>query len=116
MWMSKMISKYEQNQKAEKGSVTLSDRCIETDGTVKARNIESFAPYGYQTVPPVGEEVMLLPSSHGQVIIGSKSENSDLESGEIKISSKGGASIILKNDGSVMINSAMIDKNGVMIN
>ena len=35
--------------------------------------------------------------------------------GEIKISSKGGATIILRNDGSIELNSLVIDRNGVIM-
>lgn len=116
MWISKMISQSRQSPKAEKGSVTLSSNSLETDGTVKTRNIDAYAPYGYQCRPPVGEEVMLLPSGDGQVMIGSKAVCENLQSGEIRLKSLGGASIILKNDGSVVINSLVIDKNGVINN
>lgn len=114
MWMSKMLAKNENVRTAEKGSVTLSSDILEASGTVKTRDIESYAPYGYQSAPPVGEEVMLLPSSDGQVSLGSKVSCSQLEAGEIRLCSKGGASIVLKNDGSVVINSLVIDKNGVI--
>lgn len=116
MWISKMISKSEKEQKAEKGCITLSNNSVEAQGTVKSRNIDSFTPYGYQSVVPVGEEVMLLPSSDGQVMIGSRCADSSLKSGEVRISSLGGASIVLKNDGSVIINSLVINKNGVIQN
>lgn len=116
MWISKMISKDNKEQKAEKGSVTLSNASLEAEATVKTRDISSYAPYGYQAKMPVGEEVMLLPSSDGQVVIGSKATNPNLEGGEIRLRSLGGATIVLKNDGSVVINSLVIDKNGVIKN
>lgn len=117
MWLSKMLSKSDTIDKAEKGRVTLSEPdSFEAGSSVTSRNINSYAPYGYNSLAPVGEEIILVPSSDGQVAIGTKNDSTLLESGEIKITSKGGASIILKNDGRVIINSLEIDKNGVIKN
>lgn len=115
MWLSKVISKTNDNAKAERGMVTISnDREIEIGASVLSRNVNSYAPYGYNAVAPAGEEVILVPSSDGQVALGTKVDVNCLENGEIKISSKGGASIVLKNDGTIMLNSMIINKEGVI--
>lgn len=115
MWLSKIISKGNDYQKAEKGIVTISGKNqMEIGASASSREVKNYAPYGYNSVPPVGQEVLLMPSSDGQVVLGSKSRLQALESGEIKISSQGGASIILKNDGTVVINTMVIDRNGVI--
>lgn len=117
MWLSKMISKSNSSSVAESGNVTIASAdSIEANATVNGRNLPTYSPYGYNSVTPVGEEVILIPSSSGQVAVGARSYSAELESGEICISSKGGAKIILKNDGSVVINSVVIDKNGVINN
>lgn len=116
MWLSKMLCVSDTAGKAEKGRVTLSEPdSFEAGSSVTSRNINSYAPYGYNSLAPVGEEIILVPSSDGQVAIGTKNNSTSLESGEVKIASKGGAYIILKNDGSVIINSIIIDENGVII-
>ncbi|MGN0523984.1 MAG: hypothetical protein ACI4IG_06900 [Eubacterium sp.] len=115
MWLSKMISKTNSNNIAESGNVTIASAdSIEANATVNCRNLPTYSPYGYTSVAPVGEEIMLIPSTNGQVAVGTRSSALELESGEICISSKGGAKIILKNDGSVIINSVVISKNGVI--
>lgn len=117
MWLSKMISKNTFSETAEKGSVTFSDSSQwEASASAGVRNVNSYAPYGYQSAVPVGQEVILVPSSDGQVALGTKTDTSSLETGEIRICSLGGASIILKNDGSVVINSLVVDKDGVIKN
>ena len=116
MWMSKNMvrSKQSENEKAEKGCVTMSSNQLETGSTVISRG--SYAPYGYQCSMPVGEDVMIIPSDNGQAVIGALSKPSKhLAVGEIKISSKGGATIILRNDGSIELNSLVIDRNGVIM-
>lgn len=119
MWMSKNIVNAKAEEKAEKGSVTLYDTdrdSIEAGSTLINRGIESYAPYGYSCVVPVGEEVMVIPSDNGQALIGTLSKSGGIKSGEIKISSKGGATIVLRNDGSIELNSLVINRNGVIEN
>lgn len=116
MWISKRLKEAISEPKAEKGNVILSDNYgVEAGGTIATRNVQSYMPYGYMSKPPVGEEVMLLPSTDGQVIIGTRADEK-IQSGEVVISSLGGAKIQLKNDGTIILNSLVIDKNGVIQN
>lgn len=118
MWISRMIASKLIDEKAEKGRViTNNDGQMEAGSTLFSKNISEYAPYGYQVSVPTGEEVIIVNSTDGQIALGTKNiPSNQLENGEIKISSKGGANIILKNDGSVVINSLVIDKNGVIKN
>lgn len=114
MWISKRFRDAMLQPRAERGNVILSSKNgVEAGGTITTRNVQSYLPYGYQSVPPVGEEVMLLPDMDGQVVIGAKTDCS-VEPGEVVICSLGGARITLKNDGSIVLNSLVIDKDGVI--
>lgn len=113
MWLSKMIANNSDEAKAERGMVTISNENeTEIGASVLSRAVSSYAPYGYNAVAPVGEEVILVPSSDGQVSLGTKIDVNSLDNGEIKISSKGGATIVLRNDGTIAINSMIINKEG----
>lgn len=116
MWISRKIAGDTDVRVAEKGRVTMSSTDFEAGGTVIQRSVESYAPYGYCSKAPVGEQVMILPSSDGQAVIGSLSDTANLNSGEIQITSKGGAKIVLKNDGTILLNSMVISKEGVIEN
>lgn len=116
MWMSKRIVATSEKEVAEKGKVTLSDNQLEAGATVTRRNIDSYAPYGYKSVPPVDEDVIMLESNDGAVVLGALSKDKDIESGEVKISSLGGAYIILKNNGDIALNGLVIDSRGVIQN
>ena len=62
---------------------------------------------------PAGEDVMLLPAADCLLAFGTTEQTAAPEPGEIVITSRGGASIALKNDGTVVINRRlMIDKEG----
>ena len=110
-----MLSKGKEADRAETGYVTMGrGDLIEAGATVNSRSIKSYLPYGYSSLVPKGEEVILVPSTDGNVALGTRAKSEELESGEIKISSKGGASIVLKNDGRVIINgSYIINSQGV---
>ena len=116
MWMSKKIISSQNSDVAEKGKVTLSENQIEAGATVTRRNIDCYAPYGYQSVPPVDEDVLMLPSNDSSVVLGTLNKCNDVESGEIKIVSKGGAYIILKNNGDIVLNGLVINGGGVIQN
>ncbi len=115
MWLSKMMAKGTADSRAQKGSVTISGASgVEAVTGGGARTLPAYMPYGYAGAAPVGEEVVVLPSTDGEIALGIKCKNDDLAAGEVRITSRGGAEIFLKNDGSVVINSLVIDKNGVM--
>ena len=116
MWMSKCLSNRQKSTVPEKGKVTLSSGQLEAGSTLMSRGIESYAPYGYQSNPPVGESVMIIPSNNGQAVVGALCRVESLEAGEIRLSSLGGAEILLKNDGSIVLNGLVINKHGVIEN
>jgi hypothetical protein len=49
-----------------------------------------------------------LPLANGEVSLGVLAKNVELDEGEVMLSSKGGASIVLKNDGRVLINGKAV--------
>ncbi|MBR0412095.1 MAG: phage baseplate assembly protein [Eubacterium sp.] len=117
MWLSKTIGKSMTDSKAQKGSVTVSgSAALEAQYTAGAKNMEAYTPYGYTSAAPIGEEVVVLPSSDGEITLGTRCKASTLQSGEVMISSLGGAKILLKNDGTVVINSMVINREGVINN
>ena len=114
MWLSKMLSRENEAPLADEGIVTNSDgSSVEASSSVNAGGISSFSPYGYAANIPNGEEVILIASAKGNAALGVKNAFSELERGEVCITSKGGASILLKNNGDVIINGKLgIDKEG----
>lgn len=66
-----------------------------------------FAPYGIASFPPKGEDLLLLQDAGKLSCVGTRSTQNGLEEGELELFSSGGASILLQNDGSVVINGAI---------
>lgn len=75
---------------------------IDASGEHKA--LELCFPYGVVSVPPAGERAVVLPLDDGEVGLGVLATAKGLQEGELMLYSKGGASIVLKNDGRVLIN------------
>ena len=66
---------------------------------------ETVTPYGIAYVPQKGEKAVSLQIGNSNYMIGvCKTPPFELSEGEIGLYSSGGASIILKNDGKVLIN------------
>ena len=64
-----------------------------------------IAPYGIAYVPVTGEQMMVMERPGGAVCLGViTAPPAELEAGELMLSSAGGARIVLKNDGRVLIN------------
>ncbi len=116
MWLSKRFNSPYVSV-SEVGTVTNSNNSIiNTSSTVTSNGVLNYSPYGYSFSAPTGEEVLLVNSSSGTVGAGMKMKSQNLSSGEIAISSIGGAKIILKNDGTVNINGIVVTKDGSLLN
>ena len=114
MWLSEKLASAAHVQAAQPGKVTLSeDDAFEAGAALRSRSVRQCAPYGYCVNTPVGAEVMLLSATDGQLALGVCKATEGLAAGEIRLTSKGGATLVLKNDGSVVINGGfIIDKDG----
>ena len=111
MWISKQIIK---EQKVP--AVTMSSNgAVEATSTGVERNVNFYSPYGYNFCVPKGERLLLTQGGGEQVCIGVENDSSNVEYGEIKITSLSGAYIHLKNDGSIVINGLVISKEGKII-
>lgn len=106
MWIPKEITGNSKQQQAMNGSVTYSDAAKTAVSTVENCNsAEKVAPYGITYVPPSGAKTLIIPVGEVQYCSGVVCEEKDILSpGELMLFSSGGANIILKNDGTVVIN------------
>lgn len=77
---------------------------VSTNGGVPYVNIPVVSPYGIVAVPPKGTKAVVLPTGNTAVCLGTPQKVENLKEGEVMLFSSGGASIVLKNDGRVLIN------------
>ncbi len=106
MWLTSFVNK---NNKLKSGAVAgcvtdAKGASVELFESSKHRDVPLVAPFGVVSVPPVGSEAVAVRTSSGVMCVGVKCEPSaELEAGELMLCSMG-ASIVLKNDGRVLIN------------
>lgn len=83
---------------AVQGSVSVS-------GSREYNDIPPVAPAGIAYVPPVGSRAVVVSGDNGAVCLGVVAQPPEpLQAGELMLYSAGGAAIVLKNDGRVLIN------------
>lgn len=77
-------------------------------GEKEFRSPEQVAPYGISSRAIGGREAVMLGSYCAGVVAGS---DSTLSAGEVRLYSSGGAEILLKNNGDVVINGQTFSLN-----
>lgn len=106
MWLMNYITRNSLSApKAAKGNIdknSLDGVAINASGQHK--NVKSCMPYGVFSVPASGSKGVVLPLDDGEISLGVVNDVKGLEEGELMLYSKGGASIVLKNNGKVIIN------------
>jgi phage gp45-like len=91
---------------AVKGNVYENGTSVTASG--EYRSLRACMPYGIASIPPKNECAVVLPLEDGEVSLGVLADTDGLQEGELMLSSAGGASIVLKNDGRVLINGREI--------
>lgn len=108
-------------QNSNHGGATVAQVSFSDSGGIGAvafgetRDIPVFSPRGISYKPCEGDRMLMLPVDGAQTCVGCLSVCSDIESGEIKLASAGGAALKLKNNGEVEINGLIITKGGQII-
>ena len=110
MWISDIITNNSKERPApEKGMVNMN-----ADGTVQIHASSDFgravlaAPYGIVYSPPGGESSVVMNAGGESVCLGMICPKNDLQPGELRLFSAGGATLELKNDGKVYINGRVV--------
>ncbi len=106
MWLFDYITKNASHaSSANFADITGSENgMVFINSTHEQRDVPVVAPYGIAYNPPKNSQSVIVESSNTPVCVGVVSKSSELEEGEIMLYSKGGATLKLKNDGTVEIN------------
>lgn len=84
-------------------------------GAAEYRGVPVFAPRGVAYRPCEGDNLLILSVDGADACAGVLSAGSGLEGGELRLTSAGGAAVLLKNSGDVVINGLTITKNGAIL-
>lgn len=106
MWVSKeIVSGENEKNNIFFGKVTnASSAGLNVQADVENRDTKVVSPYGIVSIPEIGSKVVMTKIEDKFLMSGSLQDNVSLEPGELMLYSAGGASIVLKNDGKVLIN------------
>lgn len=86
---------------------------ISASGAQEVCDAPVFAPYGVCGLPCEGAQALLIPTEGGAVCAGVLCKPpAGMQPGEVRLSSAGGAYILLKNSGEVEINGLVITSGG----
>lgn len=114
MWISKRITQQNKNEMgAISGEITgVQSETVNVQNSNEYREISTIAPAGIAYVPVEGAKTVVLPMADTAVCVGVITEDKNLQPGELMLYSAGGASILLKNDGTVWINGSEFETTG----
>lgn len=112
MWLNEKMLKADYAPEIENASVTIGGSSVETLASAQQRDTAVYAPYGYACCIPAGAQVLLISNGSTGAVAGARVKAGTLRPGEVEIRSAGGAKIRLCNDGSVQINSMIINSKG----
>lgn len=106
MWLSKEICESKgESTKADIGPINgIIGDTVTVQGKQEYREIPLSLPFGIVAIPKEGTKGVVIPTENGYVCSGTIPDNIELDPGEVMLYSWGGASIILKNNGQVLIN------------
>ncbi len=107
MWLSKRENAAVR-EAAKDGVVTTGGTTISVLTDTEHRAPAVTVPYGYACAAPQGEKVVMLPESG--VCLGSVNRAEGLLPGEVRLFSAGGAEILLRADGAVVINGQVFER------
>lgn len=115
MWISDYITRNSfQSSQPSCGEITASEqKGLAVSSSNSYFNLPRVSPYGIAWVPVEGARTVVLPTEDGGVSLGvlgygNPPQGVSLSPGELMLYSSGGASIVLKNDGSVLINGKAV--------
>ncbi len=107
MWINEYVSgRSFQKEGAAAGEVRSAGQgSVSVSGTREYHGLPLIAPAGIAYMPAVGTQTVVVPCEGGAVCMGVIAPPPEsLEAGELMLYSAGGARIVLKNDGKVLIN------------
>ena len=119
MWLSRQKINQREECALQTGTVTMGSGKTAVYTDRERRGISIFAPGGYVWRPTVGQELLILKTEDGGLCASGAEvlpAPEGFADGEVYITSKGGASVWLKNDGSLYLTGAVRIDGSLYVN
>ena len=120
MWLSERaaVMKETAQDVVSTGEVTMGGAVTGVYTNHEVRGAIVLSPGGYTWKPKGGDRVLVMKGSAGESYITGSLGDADagLEEGEVKITSEGGAEILLKNNGNVILRGNIVIEGALEVN
>ena len=121
MWLSKQTKKSAPVSESDLGMTTISGERAGVLSKGEVRDLPVFGPGGYVWRPANGDTVLVIkggPGGEEACVAGMAQKNGteNLLPGEVRLVSAGGASICLRNDGTLELNGRVCVTGELMVN
>lgn len=121
MWLSKKIKANRTTTEADLGVTSIAGNGAGVVTRGEERSLPVFGPGGYAWIPQNGDTVLVIRGGTGgeERCVGGaqqKTAVSGMQPGEVYLYSAGGASIYLKNNGSLVLSGAVSVTGSLKIN
>ncbi len=111
MWLMSYITKNSiEKPLAVRGSVSNGVEGTAVNSSGEHKKLLLCQPFGVVSVPPDRHSTVVLPLEDGEVVLGVTDNSVRVNAGEVALFSQGGASIVLKNNGDVVINGKVFER------
>lgn len=110
MWINKnIVDRTVRKNKPMCGKVTQTgNTTVNIQSEKQCVELPIIAPWGVAYVPKPDTTTVIMPLGDGDGCIGTVVEDRGLKPGEVMLYSAGGATLILKNDGTIVANGKVI--------
>jgi hypothetical protein len=108
MWIARQLVQSPARPAGKTGRTLPSAEGVTAQGAQEYRGAPLLAPWGVASRPPGGVRCVMLETDVSPVCGGCLTGDESLAEGELRLYSAGGASITLKNDGSVWIEGTVM--------
>ena len=119
MWLSQAARQKLQPVAVDRGSVTIGGEDAAVLTKSEKRGVEVLSPGGYIWLPVAGQDAVTVDAGgNDRYIAGCVGQDvpSDLQPGEIYIKSNGGASLVLKNNGALVLTGSVRIEGSLTVN
>ncbi|HIY08522.1 MAG TPA: hypothetical protein H9680_04215 [Firmicutes bacterium] len=115
MWLMNQLGRRKETKGASLAPLTYAEGgSFGAVGEREWRELPVFGP-GCAYQPREEDELLVVESERGEVCAGVRAELTGLQPGELRLGREGGACILLRQDGSILLNGLVITPAGTIL-
>jgi hypothetical protein len=119
MWLSERNKNTDTDNGTQICTATIGGESVGVYAGGERRGLTVCAPGGYRWRPKAGDKLLVIKCAHGEEIVAGvpiSGSTGSMKNGEVCIESEGGATLYLKNDGSIVIKGDVNVEGALKVN